>query len=272
MTNPLVRLLRSYVTDYVNRQDFSVLPDIMHDDYTLFTGDYRIAGRDGDYRAAVARQLRQFPGLMFTPHELLVSGDAIAVRFSEHGASIVQEGRRAAWAGIGIYTMAGKRLASCQIEQDYMGRRRQLTSGAPAAVDPPAIAPWDSKVETPSPANEEVVQNWLGTGNWLELAEVRIDDSHVTGERRRLLDPERFEMLQIMSGGDRVAFRGRHLGRSEGSDDEAWLHLSGLVRVANGEIAGGHVIRDREGLRRRQKAIATAGGSSVDAVSNEEEL
>ncbi len=269
MTHPNVRLLRRYVVDYVNRQDFSILPEIMAQDYALFTGDHRIIGRDGDYRAAVERQFRQFPGLTFTPHELLVSGDTVAVRFSEHGASHAQDGRRAVWPGIAIYTIANKRLVSCHIEQDYHGRRRQIADGTPTPVDPPATAPWDSREQPPSPANEAAVLAWLETEDWLTLPVIRIDDSHVTGERRALIAAEKYESLAMVSGGDRVAFRGRHHGRIHGSGEIGWLHVSGLVEVRDGKVVGGHAIRDREGLRRRQRDVAEGRGSPAVLVGGE---
>ena len=37
-------VFRRYVCDFVNRHDFSVLPEIMASDYTLFTAGHEIRG------------------------------------------------------------------------------------------------------------------------------------------------------------------------------------------------------------------------------------
>lgn len=261
-----LRIFRRYVTDFVNRHDFAVLPDIMAPDYILDTSGLRISGRDGPYRMAVAKQMRQFPGLQFTVHELFVAGGAIGVRFTEHGASNKHAGARAAWPSVAIYETQGGRLTRCTIEQDYYGRRRQLAQGMPAAVDNPAIAPWD---EAPLPRDEgaeATVSAWLARKDWLDSGSaVAADDSRATGAIMPVLVPETVEILKIISGralsGDtKVAFQAVQAGTisPEFADTvgavagtAAHLHFSGLVTVRADRITAGNIIRDRWGLFRR---------------------
>lgn len=256
---PPLRVFRRYVTDFVNRHDFTVLPEIMRDDYTLITSGMTISGRDGPYRTAVARQFDQFPGLMFTVHELFVSGNQIGIRFTEHGAER-EEGREAAWPSIAIYEVSDDRLARCTIEQDYFSRRRQLATARPVPVDFAAPAPWDEPERQPDPQAEQVVGAWLASAAFLDTPAVQIDDSHATGMVERIVDGGDIAIDKMVSGDGRVAFHaeqrgplaadfGAETGAKPG--DVVHLHMSGLVHVENGAVTGGNVIRDRWGLYRR---------------------
>src|SRR2546430_12055290 len=125
---PFVALMRRYCIDYTARHDLSVCDDIMVPGYTLHMGVHHLAGRDEAYKPAAAAQFRQFPGLCLTVNEIICSGDRLALRFTEHGASARHDGARAAWAGVGLYRWDGQRLLENYVEQDYFGRRRQLRS------------------------------------------------------------------------------------------------------------------------------------------------
>lgn len=258
--NANLSILRRYVTDFVNRHDFSVIGDIMRPDYTLHTGGHVISGRDDAYRSAVARQFQQFPGLVFTPHEVMVAGDCIALRFTEHGASTRHAGRPAAWESIGLYKLRDGRLAGCAIEQDYFSRRRQLEEGPAMIVDNPAIAPWDSPEAPPSPAGEQTVRNWLVSGKLTDVTGVRIDDQRDTSRIDRILAQSSITITDLVSAGDRVAFHARQDGvLADGFGDAAagtpaWMHCTGIVRVRDGAVTAGHVLRDRWGLYRRLAA------------------
>jgi predicted ester cyclase len=258
--SPALALMRRYVTDYINRHDFSVIREIMTDDYRLDTSGISIAGRDGPYRSAVAKQLDQFPGLVFTPHELFYQGDRLAIRFTEHGASNRHAGRRAAWPSIAIYSLRDGKFASCAIEQDYFSRRRQLVTGVPVMVDSPAIAPWDTASAERNLAAESVVAEWLHASAFLQDRVVQVDDSRATGNVERIVDEPRVDITLMVSGGDRVAFHAVQHGQL--ADDFASevspvpgqpvsLYFSGLVLVKDGRVAGGNAIRDRWGLFRR---------------------
>jgi len=254
----VLQVFRRYVTEFVNQHDFSVLPAIMTETYQLETGGLTIAGRDGPYRNAVARQLQQFPGLVFTPHELFHVGDRLAVRFTEHGTSLRHEGRAAAWTSIAIYGVADGRLSRCAIEQDYFARRQQLSSGVASLVDRPHVAPWDVAPSKNNAHAEKVVRNWLMSATYLSDDIVNVDGEK--NEIPRIVQGSEVEVLEMLAGDDQVAFHAVHRGPLAGdfptdqsiySSESAFIHMSGMVRLRGSEICDGHIIRDRWGLYRR---------------------
>jgi hypothetical protein len=248
---PFVALMRRYCVDYTARHDLSVCDDIMDPGYTLHMGVHDLTGRDQAYKPAAAAQFRQFPGLCLTVNEIICSGGRLALRFTEHGASARHDGARAAWSGIGLYRWDGRRLLENHVEQDYLARRRQLSGGSPDLVEPPAVAPWDTRSAPSDRAAEEVVRAWLAAG---DLAGVTADDGRPP---RRLLLPARTDVSVLFSAGPRVAFRAVQHGPLAGEDPEfagdgeAFVHVAGVVGVEGGKVAGGRIIRDRLGLLRR---------------------
>jgi hypothetical protein len=265
---PFVALMRRYVNDYTNRHDTTVCADIMEPGYTLRMGPHVVAGRDDSYIPASMQQFTQFPGLCLTVHEIITSGDRLAMRFSEHGRSVKHHGRAAVWTGLGLYRWNGRKLVENFVEQDYLARRRQLGSGVPAPVEAPALAPWDTVASPAAPAAEAVVREWIGAG--LSGAEVTFDD----GDRTPLLADATSEVDDLFSAGCHVAFRlsrhGRYaggLGPDAGIDDaaltgvNATLHLVGLVTVDDGRVSSGHVVRDRLGLARSMSHPAVTSSS-----------
>jgi SnoaL-like polyketide cyclase len=251
--DPLVALMRRYVVDYTNRHDTAVCAEIMEPGYTLRMGPHVVAGRDDAYIPATVKQFTQFPGLGLTVHEIVTDGERLAMRFSEHGASARHRGAAASWTGIGLYRWNGERLVDNSVEQDYLARRRQLDGDGPDPVAPPAVAPWDTAPVPAAPAAEAAAREWIAAG--LPGGDVRWDD----GDDHRLLDDAASRVDDLFSAGDRVAFRLTRTGRYSGAglpglDDyaglPATLHLVALVRVAGGEVVGGHGVRDRLGLAR----------------------
>jgi len=190
------------------------------------------------------------------PNEIICSGDRLALRFTEHGASARHDGARAAWGGIGLYRWDGQRLLENHVEQDYFARRRQLAEDAPDPVEPPAVAPWDTRSVPADPAAETVVRRWLAAG---DLAGVTVDDGHPSCS---LIGAERIGFNAPFSAGSHVAFHAVQHGPLTGEDPrfagdgEAMLHLAGVVSVAGGRVTGGRVIRDRLGLLRRLSRAA----------------
>lgn len=251
MTASALPLLRRWVNDYFNRQDDAAAREFIAPDYALHIGDVTFAGRDEHWLPAVAEQMRLFPGLGMTVHKTLAGADWAAAWFSEHGAS---NGRVAVWSGVALYFSDGERLVRCIAQEDYMTRQRQLKSGVADAVDPPAAAPWDL---APAPADREaeaVVGTWL-EGSWPQAGEVRCDDEHITGAKLQF-DTQAVEIDAIRSAGADVVFHARqsgvYLGGLPGFEARgapAALHVNGMVRVVDGRVAGGRVIRDRIGLR-----------------------
>lgn len=247
---PFVALMRRYVNDYTNRHDTSVCAEIMEPDYTLRMGPNEVAGRDEVYIPASQKQFAQFPDLCLTVHEIVTNGERLAMRFTEHGRSARHDRRAAAWAGLGLYRWNGSRLVENYVEQDYLARRRQLATGVPAAVEPPAVAPWDTQASPADPEAEAVVRTWLG-----DPGGVILDD----GAPDPLLGEASSQVDDLFSAGPRVAFRvtcsGVYAGGLEDVardrvGDSATLHLVGLVTVAEGRVSGGRIVRDRLGLAR----------------------
>src|SRR5690606_15985147 len=81
LVEPYVALMRRYCVDYTTAHDPSVCDEIMSEDYEI-----TIAGRSlgmADYRRVVATTFRRFPTLMLTVHDMVLSGDRLAMRFSE---------------------------------------------------------------------------------------------------------------------------------------------------------------------------------------------
>ena len=252
-----VRLLRRWVQDYFNRHDVEAARAFIDAGYSLSIGDSLFAGRDEQWLPAVDAQMRQYPGLAMTVHQVVAGADRVAVWFSEHGASGGPAGRVAVWSGVALYRVRDGRLASCIAQEDYTTRARQMRSGVADAVEPPAPAPWDTQALPPDPAAEACVRQWL-TQDWPAAPHgVRCDDEHITGEPLRFR-VESVEVVEMFSSGAEVAFHARQHGRYLGglagvaaSDRAEVLLVNGILRVAEGQVRGGRVIRDRGGLRSR---------------------
>lgn len=270
MTRTIVEVIRRYCIDYTACHNLSVCDDIMEPDYTLHMGGHDVAGRDDAYKPAAARQFTQFPGLGLTVNELVLNGDRLALRFSEHGASARHGGALASWAGIGLYRWNGTRLTENYVEQDYFGRGRQLRTGIPDQVEAPAIAPWDAVVQPSNPAREALVRDWLGRSDPSAVDAIIVDDSPFGPPVQRLISTDEIVVNDIFSAGDSVAFHAVQIGSITHGDHEfasaagipALLHLAGVVTTSANAILGGRVVRDRLGLMRR---LAAAGGQPRDA-------
>ena len=246
----ILPLVRRWVVDWLCGHDPSVLPDLLDEDYQLTIGSLAIRGRAA-YEEAVMGQLRQFPGLGLTVHEVMATENQAAVRFTEHGASTAHGGRVAAWGGIVLFRSEGGRLSLSIAEEDYAARRRQLRSGVPDVVEPPHPAPWDTPVEAPDPAAEWVVSEWLRAGLRPHAPEVLVDDQAHGQSPEPVLLTGSPRIDELFSAGSRVAF---HLTQAEagpGEGDGSPLRLAGIVTVRDGTVAGGRLVRDRLGAQRR---------------------
>lgn len=250
MSSSALPLLRRWVVDYFNSHDDAAAREFIAPDYRLNIGDVVFAGRDESWLPAVAEQMRLFPGIGMTVHQTLAGDNWAAAWFSEHGAS---NGRVACWSGVAIYFSDGERLTHCIAQEDYQTRQRQLKSGVADAVEAPAAAPWDVEPLPRDEAAEAVVRHWL-KGSW-PTADARCDDEHITGA------PLRFEVREVeidalYSSGPDIVFHARQTGvylgglpGVEPTGQAAALHANGILRVADGRVQTGRVIRDRAGLR-----------------------
>jgi hypothetical protein len=259
--HPLVGLMRRFCVDWLCRADPTVPGEIMASDYAILIGGHTLAGRDEQYVPGTLTQLRRFPGLLVSVHELFTTGDAVAMRFTEHGPSTADGGRPAAWTGIGLFWWDGERLTRNVTEEDYHSRRRQLAGRCSDPVDAPAPAPWSATPAAPDPGAEHVVRAWLAGGDLAAEGAVLLDDGWCGRPTPPLLDVDEVRVAELFSAGDRVAFQvvqtGRYVGGLPDTDGcagrAAELSAVGMVRVADGTIVG-HVVRDRVGLRRRVRS------------------
>jgi len=258
MTTALA-LLRRWVVEYFNGHNAEAARDFIAPDYALSIGDVVFAGRDEAWLPAVDIQMKAYPGLGMTVHQTLTGEGWAAVWFSEHGAT---DGRAAAWSGVGIYRANDRVLTGCVAQEDYMTRRRQLKSGMADPIDPPAVAPWDTPPDPKNPEAEAVVLKWLAQGWPCAEHLVRCDDDHITGTPLEFGVAET-KVGELLSSGDHVAFNVRQRGTyrdglpapAAGPQAET-LDCNGLVRVENGRVVSGRVIRDRMGLWSRMRVAA----------------
>ncbi len=254
VAHPFVGLIRRYVLDYLACGNPDVCAEIMDPDYLLHIGGHDLGPRDEVYVPAVAAQMQQFPGLCMTANEVLCNGDRLALRFTQHGASVRHDGRRAAWSGIGLYHWNGRQLTSNWALEDYYARRRQLAEGTTNRLEPPAVAPWDEQAVPADEATEAAVRNWVA-GSIHGTAGIDFDDEWDGHRCGPVIDVSDTMVDDLFSAGDRVAFHitqtGPYLGGASRDDrigDPATLRSAGIVTVADGHVVAGRVIRDRSGL------------------------
>lgn len=265
--DPYVALMRRYCIDYTTVHDASVCDDIMREDYTV-TVSGRILEMP-DYRAAVAGAFRWFPTMTLTVHELLMSGDRFAMRFSEHGGSAKHDGQVAVWQGISLYRWDGEKLMSCDVEQDFVGRDRQFAAGRPDPLDAQDVDPWSTTVDRPAaPDAEAHLRGWLAA--WAARADRRahegpdfrlvVDDSDLVGPDDLVVDDVALDVSDLFSAGDalaaRIVLRGTYAGGLPGVDAAAVgrpceLPATLLAHAGPDGLADVRIIRDRWGLQRR---------------------
>jgi predicted ester cyclase len=251
--HPLAALLRRYAFGYTAAHDFAVCRELMVEDYVLRMGEHEVRGRDSAYVPATEKQYRQYPGLGFTVHELVLGEDRAALHFTEHGRSVLHGGC-AAWSGISLYRWDGARLVECRVEQDYAGRRAQQRSGRANPVEAPGIDPW---VVDPGPADagtEAVVRGWLGSGGLADAPPGSLDDEHGAAPDRVRLDDPATTVLDLFTAGDRAAFHVLAEGTRDGRP--ASLYACGLATVAGGEVVAVRAVTDRLAAERRLGAVA----------------
>jgi hypothetical protein len=257
MSHPLVALMRRYVIDYLQCHNPSVCAEIMEPDYVLHMADVDLTPRDDVYVPAVESQLRLFPGLGMTVNDLVVSGNRLAMRFSQHGASTAHNMRRASWAGIGLYRWNGSRLTETYAIEDYESRRIQLASGGFQPVDAPMIAPWDVEELAPDLDIEQVVRTRITSGGLFRERGIRFDDEPC-GIASPIVDADSIEIDDLFGAGRTVAFKiaihGRYRAGLDVKDEYVGqpltLHATGMVEVGESGHVFGRVIRGRGPARR----------------------
>jgi predicted ester cyclase len=257
--SPSAQLLRGFAVDFLTAHNLAAVETIMEPDYSLHIGGFDLSGRDDKYLPATGAQLEQFPGLCVTVHDTVVGPDALAMRFTEHGASNRHGGRLSTWGGVTLFRIQNGRLHRGWAEEDYFARKRQLADGICDAIKPPHPAPWDAACEAPNAEVEALASAWLrDPAIWSDSS--RIDEISAGGPR--LAEIARIESVvidQLFSAGQRGAFHltctGTYSGMFEDIDparigDSVTLRLAGIFDVAGGQISRIQVTADRLGLHR----------------------
>lgn len=253
--HPFVALMKLYVIDYLQCQNPAVCAQIMEPDYMLYMGGSNLGPRDAVYIPAVVRQLQMFPGLGMTVNEIMLNGDRLAMRFSQHGASVRHDGRQAAWSGIGLYRWNGAKLTSNFAIEDYYSRKQQLATGTSASVESPVVAPWDARVQPCDSDAEARIAAWLQAGMAFEGHQLQIDDEGVRPSP--LISVATTVVDDLFSAGNRVAFActqtGTYLGGlAKGAvGSPCTLYSVGVVEINADGVVSGRVIRERAGLERQ---------------------
>jgi hypothetical protein len=256
--SPLAALLRRYAYAYTAAHDFAVCAELMVPDYVLRMGENEIRGRDDQYVPATAKQYRQYPGLGFTVHDLVLGEDRAALHFTEHGRSTLLGGL-AAWRGVSLYRWDGARLVECLVEQDYHARREQQRAGTPQPILAPGLDPWTAVAAPADPETERLARSWLLAGGLLDAPIGSLDDEHCAPPRRALLSRAEVGVLDLFTAGRRAAFHVVHRGRYAGGlpDLDGYRHrdfslyASGIATVDDDGRVEVTAVTDRLGAEQR---------------------
>ena len=253
------RLLRGFALDFLTCHDLTEVDRIMQPDYRLTIGGHVFEGRDQVYLPATAAQLDQFPGLCVTVHDVMLGTDAVAMRFTEHGASRKHNSRAAAWGGVTMFSIKHGRLHRGWAEEDYFARKRQLATGTCDPVKMPHRAPWDGAVESPNDAAAAIARVWLKDPRAFAAAE-NIEEICSGGPSfAQLIAVDEFHVEELFSAGERVAFRvvghGSYAGGFTDIDRSRVgrriaLSVAGMLTARAGQVADVQIAFDRLGLHR----------------------
>lgn len=254
------RLLRGFAVEFLTAHDPAAAERIMDPAYCLSIGGHLFDGRDASYLPATVAQLEQFPGLCVTVHDVIIGEDAVAMRFTEHGASTRPAGHAAAWGGITLFRISDGRIRHGWAEEDYFARKRQLKSGTCDAVLPPQPAPWDGPAMAPDKTTEAAARAWLGDSAGLldrpEVEAICAEGPDFTS----LINPETLTISTLFTAGPRAAFHAVCHGPYAGGCHDIDRSLAGspvVLRLAgmldtneDGCVARVQLSADRLGLHR----------------------
>ena len=259
---PQAVLLRGFATDFLTSHDEAEVERIMDPAYRLSIGGFLLDGRDDSYFPATAAQLAQCPGLSVTVHDAIMGTDHVAMRFTEHGASVRDGGRVAAWGGVTLFRIADGRLAEGWAEEDYFARKRQLKSGVCDPIRAPGAAPWDQPASAPENSTDDVVRAWLARPSF--ISDAAVDEIVIGGPGfAALIDPTKVKINALFTAGPRAAFHLDLVGTYRGGfddvdqaavDHDVTLRLAGMVDVDDGAVIRAQISGDRLGFQRSLRA------------------
>lgn len=262
--HPLAQLLRGFAIDFLTAHNNAVVERIMAPNYCLNIGGLVFDGRDDEYLPATAAQLEQFPGLNVTVHDVVIGENALAMCFTEHGASIQDEGRRAAWSGITFFFTDGERFVTGWAEEEYIARKRQLTLGECEVIESPHIAPWDTQEQAKNPENETLVRLWIEHSHPLKDIPNNKRLSPLDPDPDGLVDIRGSRINALFSAGDRVVVHAEYHGIYAGGFGDlsplligcqAVLRFAAIVTISDGEIKAARITCDRLGLSRALRGM-----------------
>jgi hypothetical protein len=244
--------LRRYVYGFVNSHDFDVARTVIAEDYVLHAGTVTLAGREDVYLPAVADQMRQFPQLSYTVHDLITDGESVGVVFTEHGRSLTHPDRAAAWLNVGIYRGRDTQLVECWVEQDLFSRRRQLEAGVTDPILPVAVDPWSGHDGVATRRADELVDAWVRSLKAWPPDGVELDPGPLSAEQPRI-DVDQITVNAVVTEWPRVAFnitvRGRYAGGLPGWDDVTGAPIVDSAGLFGQVTAGG--LDDLRGVSNR---------------------
>jgi len=267
---PFVALMRRYCIDYTSAHDQSVCDEIMSPEYRI-TISGRTMGME-DYHGAVTAAFRRYPTLVLTVHELMLSGDRLAMRFSEHGAAADDPDHVAVWPGISLYRWDGSVLLECRVEQDFVTRDEQTADGRTAPLEPAHPDPWATTRDVaPDTAAEAAVRAWLSALGTDATSALALPGITLLGSDRpdALVSDAVVRVDDLFSAGGRVAaavtVEGAYAGGLDGLGEEhlgvrAELPLTLIADVSGSTMTGARIVRDRWGFVRRVRRASKDRG------------
>lgn len=269
---PVARLLRGFAIDFLTAHNAAAAEWVMDPGYCLSIGGHLFDGRDASYLPATLAQLEQFPGLCVTVHDVILGTDAMAMRFTEHGVSIRNPGKAAAWGGITLFRTDGGRLRRGWAEEDYFARKRQLKTGVCDQILPPQQAPWDQPVLPPDPATEAAAQRWLAMPGAVLGPDVR-EICSAEPSFGQLIVPGGLIVNTLFTAGNRAAFHAACHGTYAGGFDDidpamtgqpVTLLIAGMMTLdEGGAVADVQLSADRLGLHRGLLDASRIGKSTA---------
>jgi steroid delta-isomerase-like uncharacterized protein len=175
-------LVRQYYEAMWNRWDFT-LADALIDEDVAFRGSLGIAvqGRAGfvDYMRAVHRA---FPDFHNAVEELIAEGDRVVARLTYTGThqgallGIGATGRRATYAGVAIFRIAGGRVAEGWVLGDLHGLLRQLGAREPEAAPAAALPSTGPCIRDGRPEDvESLLALWRQAGTTVSVTDTSAD-------------------------------------------------------------------------------------------------
>jgi hypothetical protein len=262
--HPLAELLRGFALDFLSCHNAAAAQRIMTPDYRLQISGVVFDGRDSQYLPATSAQLQQFPGLCVSVHDVLLGENAVAMRFTEHGASVRDGGRLASWRGVTLFRTDGERLQRGWAEEDYLARKRQLATGVFDPVEPPHPAPWDQQPQAAEPGVEDAAAAWIRDTHAMSDHPFESRPQAPEPAASTLISVHETQIEALFGAGERVAFHATHHGVYAGGFADipdalrgtpVSLPVAGLLGLNAGQVVEGRIFADRLGLYRTLRAL-----------------